>query len=308
MSETKEMTLDQMREQRNVSGALFKKFTEAHHFFGSHAFCFFEGEDGKYYNSRIEDVLGENYIPYVAGNKKEVLRIKRKIQADPLYDNVCTMFFVDRDYDEPLGNTDKDLFETPCYSIENLYAHESVLSRILRSEFGLNVADSDYHKCITDYRLRLNEFNQHILKFNAVVKYQHQHAPEVVCAFSSIQTSHLVKITIDEVTKGTRHDEHIAKLLEKLNVDDGLLATIECGLLSEGDPCFVLRGKNQLDFFVSMINIFRDLHSSGGYFSEKRNGVRVNLTKNRLSELSQYAITPPELISFLEAHKPPLTH
>lgn len=308
MTETKEMTLDQMREKRNVSEALFKKFTEANHYFETHAFCFYEGEDGKYYNSRIEDVFGDNYIPYIAGTKKAVLKIMEKIQSDPLYDNVCTMYFIDRDYDESLANTNKDLFETPCYSIENLYAQEYVLGRILRSEFGLGITDSDYHKCITNYQLRLAEFNRHILRFNAVVKYQHQYCPETICAFSKIKTSHLVQITINQVTQGPRHDEQIAKLITSLSAEEDQIAAIENELLADCNPCFALRGKNQLDFFVTMISIFKDLNSSGGYFSEKRNGVNINLSNNRLSELSQYAITPPELMSFLKAHKPSLSN
>lgn len=304
MSKEKEMTLEEMREKRSISEALFKKFTEANQYFESHAFCFYEGEDGKYYNPRVATVWGENYIPYIAGTKKEVLKIMRKIQSDSLYDNVCKMFFVDRDYDESLANTNADLFETPCYSIENLYAQECVLSRILRSEFGLSVTNGDYHKCIADCKLRLNEFNRHILKFNAVVKYQHQYAPDIKCSFSSIRTSHLVKISIDQVEKGTRHDEHIAKLLRALNVDRDKLNTIEEELRSESDPSYILRGKNQLDFYVFMINIFKDLNEKGGYFSEKRKGVSINLTQNRLSELSQYAVTPTELVDFLELHSP----
>ena len=120
MSEDKEMTLEQMRAKRGISEVLFKKFTEAHEYFETHAFCFYEGEDGKYYNARVARYWGSNVITQVAGKKKEVLKVMQKIQSDPLYTNVCTMFFIDRDYDESLANTNNDLFETPCYSIENL--------------------------------------------------------------------------------------------------------------------------------------------------------------------------------------------
>ena len=99
MSEEREMTLEQMREQRGVSEVLFKKFTEAREYFETHAFCFYEGEDGKYYDSRVAQYWGADFIPIVAGKKKEVIRAMRKIQSDPLYADVCTMFFVDRDYD-----------------------------------------------------------------------------------------------------------------------------------------------------------------------------------------------------------------
>ena len=156
--------MEQMRAKRNVAEAVFKKFTEAKDKFDTYAFCFFEGEDGKYYNSRIEKYWGGNFIPLVAGNKKEVLKVMRMIKASPLYNTVCTMFFVDRDYDKSLKGTDKDLFETPCYSIENLYAQETTFCRILQAEFGLSIIDSDYCKCLETYRARLAEFNQIIFQ------------------------------------------------------------------------------------------------------------------------------------------------
>jgi hypothetical protein len=214
------------------------------------------------------------------------------------------MYFIDRDYDEPLADTNEDLFETPCYSVENLYARESVVGRILQSEFGLTIMDPDYHKCIKDYQLRLAEFNQIIIGFNAIVKYQHQYAPNVVCQFSSVKTSHLARIEIEKVTKASRNEEQINKLISKLSADTELLTVLENELCLESAPHLALRGKNQLDFLVAFVMKLKDLNASGGYFSRKLNNVHINITENRLSELSQYAITPPELDSFLERHRP----
>ena len=304
MSEDKEMTLEQMRAKRNVAEAVFKKFTEAKDKFDTYAFCFFEGEDGKYYNSRIEKYWGGNFIPLVAGNKKEVLKVMRMIKASPLYNTVCTMFFVDRDYDKSLKGTDKDLFETPCYSIENLYAQETTFCRILQAEFGLSIIDSDYCKCLETYRARLAEFNQIIFHFNAIVKYQHQCEPDSVCQFNATKTSHLTRISVDEVVKSNHHDRVIAKLLKQLHVSPEKLSKIEENLAQEPKPHLVLRGKNQLDFMVSLIKIFKDLNDKGDYFSRKLTRVYITISENRLSELSQYAVTPPELTEFLNAHRP----
>ena len=298
------LTLEQMRANRSRSEVLFKKFTEAKDFFNSHAFCFFEGEDGKYYNSRIQKYWENNFIPLVAGSKKEVLKVMQKITSDPLYTDVCVMFFVDRDYDVPLAGTHKDLFETPCYSIENLYAQECVVERILQSEFGLNAIDPDYYKCISDYRSRLLEFNEIILKFNAIIKYQHQYAPNIMCQFSSIKTSHLAHISINKVTKATRHDEQINKLITLLHIDEAALNAIEDTLRLELQPEVVFRGKNQLDFLIFIIMEFKKMNASSAYFSTKLTNVHINLSDNRLAELSQYAITPPELDIFLFNHRP----
>lgn len=298
------LTLDQMREMREVSGVLYKKFTEAYRYFATHAFCFYEGEDGKYYNSRIEQYWGSNYIPLIAGNKKEVLRALRKITSDPLYRKVCVMFFVDRDYDESLSGTNKHLFETPCYSIENLYANEVTFDRILRAEFGITITDEDYQKCKDVYHQRSMEFNKVILPFNAVVKYQHVHAPDIRCQFSTVKTSLLANISINQVKKSTNHDATVGALVGKLAANNETLARFVCEFDNEADLSMVLRGKNQLDFLVTLITKLKEANSSGGFFTEKRKCVRINITDNRLGELSQYALTPSELTAFLLEHSP----
>ena len=240
----------------------------------------------------------------VAGKKKEVLKVMKMIKASSLYDHVCTMFFVDRDYDKSLKGTDRDLFETPCYSIENLYTQEAAFCKILQAEFGLSIIDADYRKCLDTYKARLSEFNQIIFRFNAIVKYQHQYQPDSICQFSSIRTSHLARISVDEVVRSNRHDSIIAKLLEQLHASPEELSRIEETLAQEPQPHLVLRGKNQLDFMVSLIKIFKDLNAQGDYFSSKLARVHINISENRLSELSQYAVTPPELTEFLKAHRP----
>lgn len=304
MSKENGLTLDSMRNSRNVSEVVFKKFTEANKYFETHAFCFYEGEDGKYYDSRVTKYWGRNFISLVAGNKREVLKIMKKIKSDSLYDNVCTMFFVDRDFDKSLAGADDDLFETPCYSVENFYAQEIVFARILQSEFGLSVMEADYHKCLECYKKRFEEFVKVIIKFNAIIKYQHLYKPEVRCQFSSIKTSHLACIEIEKVIKASRHDEQIEKCNTWVKADTSILDEIENEFHSDDNLYINLRGKNQLDFFVAFIKILKDLNSAGSYFSEKLRNVHINLTDNRLSELSQYAITPKELVVFLERHRP----
>lgn len=304
MSDERErgLTLEQMREMREVSGVLYKKFTEARNFFKTHAFCFYEGEDGKYYNSRIEKYWGTNYIPLIAGNKKEVLKAMKKITSDSLYDCVCVMFFVDRDFDDSLIGSNKHLFETPCYSIENLYSQECVFDRILMAEFGLNVTDSDFHRCKQVFCMRSEEFNQVIRRFNAIVKYQHLYAPDIRCRFSSIKTTHLAKVTLDEVTKAGRHDETVSTLIERLSAESEIIEQLEKDFDHETDLAMVYRGKNQLDLLVSLVNQLKEANRAGSFFTERRNCIHINITENRLSELSQYALTPPELIEFLCNH------
>ena len=295
--------LDQMRQKRRTAESVFKKFTEFNKYFKTHAFCFYEGEDGKYYDLRVKEYFGDEFITFTAGNKIEVIKVMKKIKSEKLYDNVCKMFFIDRDYDESLVDIDNDLFETPCYSIENLYVNESVFSRILKTEFGLNINDYDFSKCIYYFRQLLKDFHALIIRFNAIVKYQHLYASEIKCQFSSVKTSHLVNIDINGISKAKRHDEEIEKLIAVLGVDTDAIEKIEMDLKSADNLNQILRGKNELDFLVEIIKQLKKLNKNGKFFSCKLNSVNINLSENRLSELSQYAITPSELKVFLNEHR-----
>ena len=131
MLEDGSLSLEQMRRERGTYEAIYMKFVNGRKYFKTYAFCFYEGEDGKYYNSRIRQKFGDKFVTYTVGNKKEVLKLLNRITSTNLYDDVCTMFFVDRDYDVSLCGKSENLFETPCYSIENLYVQRECLMKIL---------------------------------------------------------------------------------------------------------------------------------------------------------------------------------
>lgn len=300
MSEENDSLLKSMRGHREDAVVAFKKFTEHKNEHQDYAFCFYEGEDAKYYNLRIEKFFGQKYFVYKAGNKKAVLHIMEMIQSKPEYSEMCTMFFVDRDYDSSLQGKSGNLFETPCYSIENLYARKEAYARILKAEFGLNLFDDDYKKCIELYEKRLAEFNQIILEFNALVKYKHQRCPEQKCRFSNVKTNHLANITLETVKKSNDYSETIDALKGELNVNEEDFRITSAELEGELKSEDVFRGKNQLDFFSEIIKKLRDANDRGGFFSRKLDNVHINITNNRLSELSQYAITPDELKAFLQ--------
>ena len=299
MQEENDSLLVNLREHRSDAVVAFKKFTEDRNEHQNCAFCFYEGEDAKYYNSRIENYFGMQYFTYKAGNKKAVLHIREMIQNRAEYDKVCTMFFVDRDFDDSLQGQYVDLFETPCYSIENLYASKNAYTKLLKAEFGLNISDEDYKKCVELFDARLQEFNQIMLEFNSLVKYKHQCCPENICQFGNVKTNQLANITLSNVKKSDRYSEIIALLKSMLSINETKLESITDQLKNEVELDNIFRGKNQLDFFVELIKKLKAANKRGEFFSKKINNVHINITDNRLSELSQYAITPDELKTFL---------
>lgn len=304
MIDVDSISLEQMRKERGTHQAIFTQFANNSKYFKTYAFCFYEGEDGKYYNSRIRKKFGDKFVTYTVGNKKEVLKLLNRITSTNLYDDVCTMFFIDRDYDVSLSGQNEKLFETPCYSIENLYVQRECLKQILQSEFGLNEIDNDFQKCLQDFDEREEEFNKQILEFNSLVYLRRKKSDSNSnCAFGSIKTSHMLKIHIDKVEKATKYDETIDEIKEKLQFEEMEIEKAEEELVRKGKFSLNFRGKNQLDFFVGFIRTLKKVNDDGGYFETKYNNIHINLTSNRLSELSQYAVTPPTLEDFLERHK-----
>lgn len=304
MSKEEGLSLEQMREERGTFEAVYIQFVNNRKYYATYAFCFFEGEDGKYYNSRIEHKFGDKFLTYTVGNKKEVLKLFNRISTSGLYDNVCTMFFVDRDYDISKKDEHEDLYETPCYSIENLYTQKECLSKILQSEFGLNEIDEDFKKCVSDFEIRLQEFNQEVLEFNALAYLRRKKSDSNSnCSFGSVKTSHIANVAVNAVCRSTKYNEVMEQIKEKLEFEECELETAKQELVELGEYTLNFRGKNQLDFFVEFVKGLKMLNKAGGYFSTKYNNIHINITSNRLSELSQYAITPICLEEFLENHK-----
>lgn len=295
--------IEKMRAGRRTAEAIFIKFTNNNRFYRTHAFCFYEGEDGKYYDPRIRMKFEDKFISYAVGNKKEVLKLLSKINAENIYNDVCTMFFIDRDFDESLWGTDENLFETQGYSIENFYSQTECFKQILQSEFGLSVGDVDYDKCLSDFCKRLEEFNYCLLEFNALVLCRRLKSnSNSDCSFNDIKTSHLANVSITGITKAVQYEDKIQSIKSTVEIADDWLEQVKGQLEELGDFGINFRGKNQLDFFVGIVMSLKELNSKRLYFDIPLNCVHINITVNRLSELSQYAITPSRLTEFLNTH------
>jgi len=141
------MEIEKLRESRNNAIVIFIKFTRLKSKHNSSLFCCFEGDDSKYYGSRIENIVQFNpdeLHPFSCGGKEEVLKFYRMINKNNDYKEVKIAYFVDKDFDESIiGLYNNKIYETPCYSIENLYTTTSAFKRILKSEFNFNESEPD---------------------------------------------------------------------------------------------------------------------------------------------------------------------
>jgi len=112
--------LQQLRQSRNKAQVAFHEFTLSTREFPTHLFCFFEGKDNAYYVPRIKQFTTQ-YLHRLIAQKTE-------------YDKYKVGFFIDRDFNKELPLIYPPIFETPCYSIENLYVSKDVFKEILINE------------------------------------------------------------------------------------------------------------------------------------------------------------------------------
>lgn len=297
-----ESLLNEMREGRESANAAFVNFTDNYKNFASHVFCFYEGEDGKYYNQRIKQLIGNPIIPIKAKNKSNTIRVWRKISKNQEYNDVQKMFFVDRDMDELPHDLDENLYITPCYSIENLYANIETFKNILEAEFSLNVTDPDFIKCVDLFEILFEKFCTQMIPFNALVLIRSEKKLNNGKVSLNIKTRQVISISLGGIEKGNKYSD-IYKLQEDLEVTDQDLEFATQRIIESQEFIEKFRGKNQLDFLVEVLNLLKSRKDDLTFFSIKRDNITLNITSNRLSELSQYAKTPQCLKEFIIAHQ-----
>ena len=303
--------VQKVRESRNKGVVIFTKFCLDRKDHSDHLFCFFEGEDHKYYGERIEKYTSFSFnqvVSYHCGGKKQVIKVYNLIKSDSVYDNVKKAFFIDRDFNPYSIDGKNEIYQTPCYSIENLYTSVTAFQRIISREFSLNGIEEDYKKCVLDYKRTQDLFHENITFFNAWIFCQREeerkHREELVI-LSDFKISRLFdKIGIDGV-ECTRE-----LYLERICEEFPKSYTIDSKHLDKVYETFqnvnqqqVFRGKFELEFLKRVIEDLKRKNKDRVYFLEHRLCVSIDINSNPLSTLSQYADLPNCLIEYLTQYK-----
>lgn len=303
------MNMQEVRESRNKAVVVYSKFIQYRDKFSHHVFCFYEGEDIKYYEQRIELYANVSYkklVGYNCGGKKEVLKLKKMIMKDN-YESVKKMFIIDRDYLKS-DFEDSEIYETPCYSVENFYTSKNAFEKILKREFSLNVIDVDFCKCINEYTSRQEEFHDKLLFLNAWLacqrKYEIENGKRNVDLKDFKITKYFDKISIDEIRVKQTIDECLlhtlfpnANPVKEEDITNSIL------LLSSSDRQKDFRGKFELEFLKKIIDDLKQKNKDCNYMLEFKECVKIDPNVDTLSSLSQFADTPPCLINFLQKYK-----
>lgn len=304
------MDLQKVKDARNKGVVAFARYCQEKKKYQNYLFCFFEGEDAKYYFPRIEKYSGYGYnriIHYNCGGKKGVLKALSLVEKnnDEIY--TANAFFVDSDYDTTKYNNSL-LYQTPCYSIENFYTSEKAFSKMLNREFGINTTEKDFLKCCSDYSQRQQEFHDATIYINSWLACQrmHEEAEENhKIVLSDFKISKLFsEMTIDSIVS---KEEIKREKLEELFPDSKNIEEHEIDRKIEyfkcGDMGKLFRGKFEIEFLKKVIDSLKTKNRMGGYFSKKYTSVHIDPNVNILSILQDYADTPQSLIDFLKQYQ-----
>lgn len=262
-------------------------------------FLFFEGKDDfKYYVSRVSSHIGDKeYGVFHCNCKMNVLTIQEMIANQAaIQDDKKNLYFIDRDYDDN-ENIPDSIYVTSSYSIENNYFTNSAIKRILIGVIGISEENKDDN---LDFKVVYNHITSIRDKIIEEIIYAN--------AWYSLQikkSKHSVEHTQMSNIKEYSNIKNICQIqvLEKLVKNSLEINESEINKEIENlrlNPVSKIRGKY---FTQALTPVFRDVFQDAGkkynrkYFSKKRK-IHANLS-DIISELSAYADTPPELISYI---------
>ena len=299
---------EMMRKKRNSNAVDLMRLLKKIDCFVSSLICVFEGDDSKYYGSRIDSYFSEmNRKNLTCKGKKNVLDLKETIEANSELINAKILFFVDSDFEEKQSYF--NLYSTPCYAIENLYVSTQVFSRILMDELGLcSFKDKEIISVLVDkYKAFESNSDEALSELNAwlIVRIREAEVNKnIKLNLNNVSVDKFLNVAALSSTKCYTLDDldTIFSIETAINPDD-----LESALhvIRESNKARYCRGKYRLEYFRAFLNdLFSESRNGEGNFSDRKIKPKLSLVKaNIISELSQYAETPDCLKEFLDHYK-----
>lgn len=291
---------DLKKKANNSTAVAFHKFVLLRKNHIQDLFCFYEGMDNGYYYPRIKEIYNGNHHPICCGNKKSVLYMHKSVKTK--YPDTKCSFFVDNDFDERIEND--DIYETPCYSIENFYTSKSFISDILKNEFGLSEIDSEYKTALNIFETNQEIYHQESLLFNGWYASLKEKASKNSCCTNvnlncSIPKEFLV-LKIGSIAGNYTYDDLKNKFPEAISISKEEVEN-KIDELKSKELRLTLRGKYELEFVYTFLQYLIDdaNHIQKRNVIKKKTKFRVDKAQ-MLSQLSQYAETPDCLINYIE--------
>ena len=298
------MSVNTLRASRDKAVVVFTEFTRLYKQYPSVLYCFFEGEDGKYYGIRIKNIIRSEKDFYLPCKGKEgVLGIYRMLSARKYYANVRAVYFIDRDFDKSISEIGLNkIYETPCYSIENFYTSVYCFSEVLRTEFKLMESDENFERCVSLYIKLQEEFHNAVELLNTWIACQRDKYSEL--NISDISVSRFVNIELGKITVKYVIDDLYRIFPGTIAISQEELDTRLTELRgSTRQKSF--RGKFEIEFMLTFLQklMLEANQGNSPYFTRKVKVILSLSKRNIISDLSQYADTPDCLYNYLESFR-----
>lgn len=298
------MSVNNLRSSRDKAVVVFTEFTRSYKQYPSALYCFFEGEDSKYYGIRVQNIARpEKYIHFECKGKEGVLGIHKMLSSRKYYENAKTAYFIDRDFDRPISESGLNgIYETPCYSIENFYTSVECFSRILRNEFKLMESDENFARCVDLYLKLQAEFHDAVELLNTWIACQRDNSSNL--NISDISVLNFVKVELDKITVRYVIDDLNAKFPKAISISQAELNERQNELTSSPRQKN-FRGKFEIEFLLTFLQKLMSEANQGNYpyFTRKVKVVLSCSKRTIISDLSQYADTPNCLYSYLDSFR-----
>lgn len=303
-----------LRESRQDKSVKFLEFMKLYSKNPNQLICFFEGDDAKYFCVRIAILLNNRqWAPINCRGKGQVLELFALVSGHAEYSKCRAGYFVDRDFDPPLSaETRRNVYETPCYSIENFYTSVDCFKRILQSEFGITDGYDDgtvLERCCDLFNLTQKLFHDAITELNAWICLQrNEYKDSDRLNLRGVRLDKFVAIGLGAVNKLYS----IPELKEIFPVAPAIDETLLAGKIAEftqSDRKSLFRGKYEIEFMrIILLRFMDDFRSDAPQFFPRRGNVGYALSReNLVSELSQYADYPNCLKDYLlNLNQPPV--
>lgn len=265
-------------------------------------FCFMEGKhDPDYYLGIIRSVCGDDCITIVCGCKNNVIDAFNRVYAKD-HTRYRLAFFVDRDFDETLGNP--AIYETECYSIENNYCSESAFKRIMR--YGLNISEEEpYWQTVMDFRNdQFEKFHKTVELFNAFYSLLHKYEREKSVIFQLNLEACFPNELAETDIQGCNAHYTLADLLSLYGVPSDAMTQAEVDAeivrLRGLNPFAVFRGKYELNFLYKLLTFLITEANTKHQTRIIQKKVSMSLNgKSFMADLSQWADIPDSLRVYL---------
>jgi hypothetical protein len=301
------LTVEELkREREEAPSVAYQTFNTLTSLAPNSLFCFFENKDAPYYNLRITSNFNGDYHYICCGNKASVKKVYNLIKRHSEYANYKLAFFIDRDFDDSIKNDFLEIYETPSYSIENLYCSVKAFKKFIKTDLQIGEDEPLHNTVLNLYQNLQSDFLRASVLFNAWYKLQKGKGRELnskpdISLPDKLIPRH-IELTLESVNSNYNVEGILTQYPNHFPFTQDELDNEIKNLMAE-DLRLVLRGKYVFNFMTSFIT---QLIADGADPNKRTvltRKIRYNMDNSTsLTLLTCHADTPECLIEFISKY------